>query len=202
MRDVGAIVAEYLVRLDPQVKGGIEAETLPIYQPIRFACPVCSEVYDTQLAAEVCRDQPFEDGGLRLGDIVVVPGKYCNGFEEDDPWLAFQIPPDPNSDSHFARAGYMVPYYVVTAIHPEPRDPHRCVVTLATLCGGELEAGWNPSTGEDHHAMFRIDGKRCDVGSSWIDFIGDLLRECDPSEDMRDEARALAGMRLSSGSLL
>ena len=202
MKDIEAIVAEYLDRLNPQVKGGVEAETLPAYQPIRFACPVCDQAFDTQIGAEVCRDQPFDDGGLKIGDIVVVPGKYHNMYEEDDPWVAFQIPPDPKSHSHFDRAGYMVPYYVVTAIHSEPRDPHRCVVTLATLCDGELQTGWNPANGDGHHAMFCIDGKNCDANSTWIDVIRDLLTTCKPSEVMRKEARALAGIRLSTRNLL
>jgi len=203
MRDVGDLVAEYRDRLDPQVKSGVDTETIAThFQPLGFACPVCSAIYDTAGKAKNCRDQPFDNGGLKIGDIVVVPAKYHNMYEEDDPWLAFPIPPDPRSHSHFDRAGYMVPYYVVTAIHSEWRDPHRCVVTLATLCGGELQTGWNPATGRGHCAMYRIDGHRCDIGSNWFDVIQDLLEMCNPSEDMRDEARALAGIGLSTRNLL
>jgi hypothetical protein len=186
------------------VVSGIETETIADhYRPIRFACPVCATTYDTQLAAEVCRDRPFDDGGLKIGDIVVVPSKFHNMYEEDDPWVAFQIPPDPKSESHFDQTGYMVPYYVVTAIHSEWRDPHRCVVTLATLCDGELHTGWNPATGDGHCAMFRIDGgEHCDDGSNWIDVVRDFLTTCNPSGTLREEARALAGIRLSTRNLL
>ncbi len=199
MRDIGNLVAE----LD-YVETGVKVETLAAhYQPIQFACPVCGEIYDTQLAAEVCRDTPYDNGGLKIGDIVAVPGAFNNDYPLDDPWLAFEIPPDPTSRSHFARDGYRVPYYVVTSIYGERQNKHRCIVTLATLCGGYLGVGWNPANGDGHYSMFRIDGgKHCDAGSTWIESIRDLLVTCDPSASMRKEAAGLATIGISTRHLL
>jgi len=171
-------------------------------EPIQHACPVCGNVYLTRTEALKCRDKPFEDGDLTVGTIVAVPGKSSQ-FPPDDPWMAFIIPPDPESDSHFHRAGYRVPLFVVTAIHGEPRSPHRCVVTLVSLVGSHLTTGWTPATGEGHLALFRIDGgKHCDVDSTWIDRVKDLLVDCNPSDKMREQAKRLARIGISSDDLL
>ncbi len=198
MRDIGKIVAEC-----EDIRSGRETETLlDHWQPVKFACPVCNKVYVSHADAEDCRDQSYEDGGLKVGDIMVVPGKWRNDYSLDDPWLAFEIPPDLESRSHFDHSGYRVPYYVVTAIHKEWRNKHRCVVTLATLCGGNLHVGFNPADGNGHYAMFRIDGHRCDIGSTWIDTIKDLLATCDPPESVRKEAAGLAAIGISTRNLL
>lgn len=197
IRDIGALVA------DVDGETGKETESLAAnFMALKYACPVCNEVYYTEAEARKCRDQPYDNGGLKIGDIVVVPGAYHNRYELDDPWLAFEIPPDPKSKSHFDWAGYRVPYFVVTAIHGEHRNKHRCVVTLATLCGGELDVGWNPANGDGHKAMFRIDGHRCDANSTWIETIRELLEGCDPPESMRTEAAALAIIGISTRNLL
>jgi hypothetical protein len=188
-----------------QIKFGAETETLPSpIDSILFACPVCGETFISMGQAEECQEQSFDTGGLRVGDIVVVPNAYHNDYALDDPWLAFEIPPDPKAESHlFSRAGYRVPYYVVTAIHAERHNKHRCVVTLATLAGGALHVGWNPANGDGHYAMFRIDGdQHCDLDSYWLEEIGHLLAECDPPESMLNEARALALIGISTRNLL
>lgn len=200
MRDIQAIVAAK-VKDDWRMKIGKKAKTLANQvSPIKFACPVCGETFATKKAAKKCRDQPYDDGGLKIGDIVVVPGAYHNDYPLNDPWLAFKIPPNPKSNSHFARTGFRVPYFVVTAIHG---DEHRCLVTLATLCGGDLRLGYNPADGDGHYAMYRIDGcKHCDASSTWIEDIRDLLEDCKPSAQMREEAARLARVGISTGDLL
>jgi hypothetical protein len=182
---------------------GQEVDTLANQMdPILFACPVCGNRFTTKEGATDCRDQPFDTGGLKIGDIVVVPGMARTNYDLDDPWLAFEIPPDPDSNSHFSRAGYRVPYFVVTAVHSEHRSEHRCLVTLVSLVGGCLQVGWNPANGDGHYALYRIDGgKHCDAGSLWIDTIGDLL-DCEPSSDMLEEAARLSRVGISTRSLL
>jgi hypothetical protein len=170
--------------------------------PVKFFCPVCGEVFDTESKAIECRDQPFEDGGLKVGDIVVVPGQWTDWYDASDPWVAFEIPPDPKSNDQFDCERKMVPYYVVTAIHGKWRNPHRCVVTLVSLVSSALNAGWNPATGEYHDAMFRIDGgKHCDVDSVWIDTVEPYLN-CKPCKQLLEEAAWLARLGISTRNLL
>jgi len=199
MRDIRTLISAH-----DDIKTGLEVDSLrDQFGSILFACPVCGSTFISMGQAEECQEQPFDTGGLRVGDIVVVPGKYSNTYKLDDTWLACVIPPNPESSSHFDRAGYRVPYYVVTAVHSEPHDRHQCVVTLASLVDGALHVGWNPANGDGHCAMFRIDGgQHCDAGSNWINDIGPLLNECDPPESMLQEAQALAIIGISTRNLL
>ncbi len=200
MRDIQKLLADFP---EGSFQIGLDVDNLTSQmQPLGFSCPVCGRVYTNGEAAIECRNQPYDTGGLKVGDIVVVPGMSRGYYELDDPWLAFEIPPEPDSDSHFVRAGFKVPYFVVTAVHTEHRDAHRCIVTLASLIGDSLQVGWNPATGQGHCAMFRIDGgKHCDIHSTWIDKIGDLL-DCKPSDSMLEEAARLARVGISTRSLL
>ncbi len=185
------------------LKTGKDAATLADQmEPIQHACPVCGEVYLTRSEALECRDKPFDDGDLMVGTIVAVPGKSSQ-YPLDDPWLAFVLPADPDAKSHFDRAGYRVPLFVVTAIHGKPQDEHRCVVTLVSLCGSHLTTGWNPANGKGHFALYRIDGgKHCDADSLWHDIVKDHLAGCNPSDKMREEAKRLARIGISSDDLL
>jgi hypothetical protein len=174
--------------------------------PLEFACPVCGEVYKTEAEAIECRDQPYDDGGLMVGTIVVVPGLYYCQWPLNDSWLAFVMPPDSdneNANNHLAKGGYRVPYFVVTAIHAERGNEHQCLVTLASLCGGNLTVGWNPATGGGHYALYRIDGgKHCEGDSTWVELIEPYLSKCKPSPEMLDEAARMARLGISTRSLL
>jgi hypothetical protein len=200
MRDIQKLLADIP---NGYHKIGDEVDTLANQMdPILFSCPVCGSTFYTPQEALACRDQPFDTGGLKVGDIVVVPGMARGHYDLDDPWLAFEILPDPDSDSHFSRAGYKVPYFVVTAVHSEHRSEHRCLVTLVSLVGGSLSVGWNPANGEGHHALYRIDGgKHCEANDYWIEKIEDLL-DCKPSSDMLEEAARLSRVGISTRSLL
>lgn len=195
MRDIQAMVTD----LNHDCNNG----TLPDQTaPIGFSCPICREVYHTLQEAMVCRDQPYDDGGLKVGNIIVIPG-VCHHKILDDPWLAFVIPSDPESSSHFDRAGYWVPFFVVTAVHAEPRRQHQCIVTVASLCDGALTIGWNPANGEGHYEIFKLTGKRNRGGHNdfWIDRMPDLTK-CVVPEQVKEEAAALAAMKLSTRNLL
>jgi hypothetical protein len=188
------------------VSVGCDAAYLHHYSVIEYACPVCGETYLAEEDAMACSDQRYDTGGLEVGDIVVVPRAWHNWIPKDDPWLAFILPPNPNSDSHFDRAGYRVPYFVVTAVHTDwLYGPHRCVVTLCSLAEGRLRCGWNPANGDGHYAMFRWDSdKHCDVGSKLREQenIDDLLDNCEPCDIVKREAAELASMRISTTRLL
>lgn len=200
VRDIQAIVAAKM-KDDWQMEIGEKAKTLANQvSSIKFACPVCSKIFATEKAARKCRDQLYDDGGLKIGDIVVVPGAYYHyhNCSLNDPWLAFKVPPNFGDYT-----GYRVPYYVVTALHGDETDKHRCLVTLATLCGGELQVGWNPANGDGHLAMYRIDGgKHCDANSTWLEKIQELLETCEPSTQMQEEAARLARLGISTVNLL
>jgi len=201
-------VAEVLERAVKKAAGwsaklpmGDEAATLISQdQPIGFSCPVCKEVYATAAEARECRDQPYDTAGMEIGDIVVVPGAYHNSYDPSDPWVAFVIPPDKDSNDHFERAGYTIPYFVVTAVHSEERNPHRALVTLCSLAGGSLRAGWNPADGDGHYAMFKPNST--DNRSYWGKRIQKFLDCCEPCAIVKVEAAQLANIKLSTRSLL
>ncbi len=203
VRDVQALVDQALAD-QQQLDVGAQVAKLP--EPgkaIDYACPVCGEVYSTLEKAVACRDYPFDTCGLEIGDIMVVPGAYHNSYPLKDPWLAFAIPSDPESINPSDYTDYRIPYFVVTAIHTNDHNKHRCLVTLSTLCGGSLRVGWNPANGEGHYAMFRVrDGLKLDNNSGWSDAIETLLARCRPPEQMKKEATALADIGISTRILL
>ncbi len=205
MRDIQAFINQ-VNREYKNIWVGDEADTLADQdRPIGFSCPVCNEVYPTREEAEECRDQPYDNAGLKIGDIVVVPGAHHGRFDPDDPWIAFSIPGNAESENHFDQTGYKVPFYVVTAIHDAFKHCHRCLVTLASLCGNCLQIGWNPADGDGHYALYRLDGKRhCVVGKNtyWLDQIDSLLNECIIPDQVREEAAVLATLGISTRNLL
>jgi hypothetical protein len=206
MRDIQEMVESMQKRMRGSVKVGDETATLPPKDsPIGYACPVCGEVYKTMEEAKKCRDQPFDDDGLKIGDIVVVPGAHnYYHLRVDYPWLAFEIPPDPDSGCHFDHDGYRIPFFVVTAIHTD-REKHRCVVTLATILGGIIYEGWNPANGDGHYEVFKLDGSprnRENHSVYWVDRMGDLLEKCVIPEQVKKEAACLASLGISTRNLL
>jgi len=205
MRDIQAhVAAKENSVCDMQT--GKDVQTLSEQmEPIRFACPVCGDTFETRKEAKKCRDQPFDDGGLTVGTIVVVPDVWSSVYPSESPWVAFEVPADPDSDDHFDHVVQRTPYFVVTAIHGHKDRPHECVVTLATLVDDELCIGWNPATGAGHCSMFRIDGgKHCDVDIdlTYLETIKPYLANCNPSSQMREEAARLARLGISTGELL
>ena len=204
MRNIEALInelnSEYHIALIDDEYGTLPDPTMPVM----YACPVCGNQYGTIREAAECRDQPYDDGGLKVGDIVVIPGTGHNQIALNDPWLAFAIPEDPESGSHFDRAGYRVPFFVVTAVHVEPKRAHRCIVTVASLYEGRLRVGWTPANGDGHYEVFKLTGERTSIGHNdyWIDKMGMLLTQCVVPEQVKEEAAALAAMGLSTRSLL
>jgi hypothetical protein len=181
-----------------------EYGTLPDqYTPVMFACPVCGDMYGTIEEATECREQPYDDGGLQVGDIVIIPGARSNQGASDDPWLAFAIPGDSRSECHFDRAGYMVSFFVVTAVHVDSRREHRCIVTVASLYGDSLRIGWNPANGDGHHEIFKLNGEQNQKGHNdyWVSRMPDLTK-CVVPEQVKEEAAFLASMGLSTRNLL
>ena len=181
---------------------------------VKYACPVCEKLYDTRKEAQACADQPFNEAGVEVGDIFIIPNsnRYeapAEGFEH---WCAFHIGPSPKASSHFDHNDQWYPYYVVTAIHRDDRDPHRCIVTVITLFDGCLNGGWNPADSDGHHSMFRPgkprEEQKSDIGSTWWESkrhgasMGSRFMEAEPSDELRKDAEELANIRISSNSLL
>jgi hypothetical protein len=192
MRDIQAMMAttEWGMQI------GDEAATLPNQDsPIGYSCPVCGEVYSTVEEAEECRDQPFDDGSLKIGDIAVVPGAHSYYYlhSEGNPWLAFQ----PGDCSRYT------PFFVVTAIHTD-REKHRCIVTLATILSDRVYAGWTPANGDGHCEVFKLDGSpRNNIGHNdyWIERMPDLTKVVVP-EQVKEEAAAMANLGISTRTLI
>jgi len=138
---------------------GENVDALPkdtMTMPIKYACPICNELYDTEIEAMACRDEPYDDAGFIIGDIVIIPGLnlYQPPNEDYKHWCAFEIEGSPGARSHFDHNKQWFPYYVITAIHPHDRDRHRCVVTVMTMFHGELCGGWNPANGNGHYSLY------------------------------------------------
>lgn len=199
----------------PMLRFGDKAARLPEgLTPLQYACPVCKELYASEIEAMQCREQIYDEAGLLEGDIMVIPGSQfyqppAKGFEY---WCAFSIEGDPNADSHFDHNRQWFPYYVVTTIHPEPRNPHRCVVTVLTMFKGEFHGGWNPANGQGHNAMFHPHAGRSkqhsDIDSTWWTMerdgipMGDRIICAEPSDKLREQAQDLAKLRISTRNLL
>lgn len=197
---------------------GDTVEKLPealIPQPIKYACPVCEKLYDKEIDAMDCRDMPYDDAGLKVGDIVIIPNSsaYRGPAEGFEHWSAFFIEGDKTETSHFEHHGQWFPYYVVTGIHPEDRGRHRCVVTVMTLYGGALSGGWNLANGDGHHAMFHPGRPRSeqhsDTGSTWWEMVrngermGKRFASAQPCATLLEEAKELGQLGISaSGDLL
>lgn len=181
---------------------------------IRYACPTCEKMYDTEHEAMQCRDQLYDTAGLNVGDVVVIPNSnfYTPPAEGYEHWCAFHIPGSPGARSHFDHDGQWFPYYIVSAIHPEERDPHRCVVTVVTLFSGEVYGGWNPADGDGHHSMFHPGHKRAeqhsDTGSTWWESkrhgktFGSRIVAAEPSSALLTDAKEIASVGISTEKLL
>jgi len=185
---------------------GDEVETLPDKNdPTLHACPICKSLYNTATEAYECRNQPYDTGGLKVGDIVVIPGKYTTWYDENDPLVAFTIPADMSSSCHFDHNRQHVPYYVVTAMHPDRFDPHRCLVTVATLVDGKVSAGWNPANGDGLCSLYKVGVKtECPehTNQEWHDRFAHFLDKLEPCAIVKEEARQLAAARIQSRCLL
>lgn len=159
---------------------------------VKYACGVCNKVFDEYEDARACSMQPFNATNIRVGDIVAVPGlrRWSKVYNED--WVAFRVPADLESNSHFDHQPWWVPYFVVTSVHSERMNPHRAIVTIASKALGTIWYGWNPADGRRHHAMFGIDGVARDSGSTWRGKLENYLDNLEPSAKLLEEAAELA----------
>lgn len=193
---------------NPLIKYGEEVHKLPpANQPILYTCPTCGKGYSTIREAEECRDTPFDTAGLKIGDILIIPGVYCykppaEGFEH---WCAFEIDCEPTAKSHFDRRKRFYPYYVVTAIHGDQRRPHRCLVTVTTLFSGKISASWNPANGDGHYSMFHVgvDCQSDDYAWNYIrqgEKIGKRIASANPCGSLKADAKELSDLGISTKS--
>lgn len=184
---------------------GDYAEALPRGRgTIRYCCPVCGNEFANPANAIACRDRYFDTGCLCVGDLLIIPNTWCRAYKEDDPWVAFVVPAKPDSDNYDDHAPRPMPYFVVTALHVDQNDRHKCIATVCTLAGGSLRAGCNPANGEGHFEMQRPGWYNSDASSStyWEDRINALVTGCKPSEIIKEEAAALAAIKISTSHLL
>ncbi len=174
--------------------------------PILFTCPGCRVTYDTQEQAENCRDQPYDIAGWSVGDLVLIPGKRLYHKAARPEWIAFRQPADPESLSHFNHRDTYHPWWVITHIGPQDRNPHRPVATVCSLAKGQLYPGWNPANGDGHHAMYRPGvpemEQRAAGESCWWERVGNLIFGANPPEVVIQEAEQLAAIGISTGTLL
>lgn len=182
--------------------------------PIKYACPVCNKLYDTEIEAITCRDEPYDDAGFGVGYIVIIPG--ANSYQPPDKaythWCAFEIEGSPRAPSHFDHNKQWFPYYVITAIHPDERDRHRCVVTVMTMFSGELCGGWNPANGNGHYSLFHwgLTRPHQPPENNWYHWnirrrgktFGNRIASAKPCAKLVREAEALAKIGISTENLL
>ena len=197
-------------------KSGEKVDELPmqVLTGIKYACPICEKLYDSELEAMQCRDQRYDTAGLQVGDILIIPGAKFYGppAAGHKRWSAFHIGPSPGARSHFDHEGQWFPYYVVSAVHPERSYRHRCVVTVMTLHKGELYGGWNPADGNGHHSMFHPGRKRSeqhsDTGSLWWESkrhgktFGSRILAAKPHPSLIEWAKEIAALGISTEKLL
>lgn len=182
--------------------------------PINFACPICNELYDTEIEAMACRDEPYDDAGFVVGDIVIIPS--VNSYQPPDEayrhWCAFVIEESPRAKSHFNHNKQWFPYYVVTAIHPHDRDRHRCVATVMTMFHGKLCGGWNPANGDGHYSLFHPGRRKTQqpIKNDWYYWnlrrhgktFGNRIASAQLCVKLVREARELAEVGISTQNLL
>lgn len=161
----------------------------------KFCCPICGQHYDTVEKMLDCFNQKPEKGPFKVGDIVLVSGKYWGWWQgkdkpEDDPWLACVRPAIPKSKDHFDHVIQYWPWFVITSLWQES---HREVASLVSLMRGEVSEGWNPTVDTTHYMMW-LEGKieeRTDYATHWKDhFEGVKIKP--PSDRLRAEAAELA----------
>jgi len=128
------------------------SSSLPSNKPI-FHCPTCNQSYDTMAGMMACWNKKMEKGPFKVGDIVMVSGKYVSyGNYPNDPWLACTVPQNPKAASHFDRVPQYYPWFVITSLW---NQAHREVASLVTLLGGQiLINGWNPTVEQTHCAIW------------------------------------------------
>ena len=113
------------------------SSTPPSEKPI-FHCPICNQIYYTMEETMACLNRKAEPGPFKVGDIVMVSGKWVGyGNYPNDPWLACTRPAEPRAESHFDQVDQHWPWFVITSLWNEA---HREVASLVTLLGGEIRS--------------------------------------------------------------
>jgi len=192
------------------VRHGVNIMSNPL--PILYGCPICREFHDTVEAAEACRDQEFFTAGWRPGDWVLCPAGW-HGWVEDPRWVAFEIPADPKSESHWDRVHQYHAWYVVTCVERRVRDPHVAAVHIATGAyseKGHVRAGWTTAFRRDypephchatHHGIYRS-WELVTMRQTWDRIPAGLVLPVIPQDpDILAAGRAAAKKRLT-GELL
>jgi len=181
---------------------------------ILFQCPVCHSNYSMRYDAVTCSKKLFDRGGLTVGDLLIIPGTRTSWEVEKglEHWIAFKIGADSEENSHHEHVDHYHLWWVVTAMHSCFRNPHRCVVTVATLGYDNVYARWNPANGDGHHAMYHynrpIEEQFGYTGSTWWDMsrngktYGQRIMEAQPSALLVEQAKELSDLGISSSNLL
>lgn len=199
---------------------GDKAAKLPELPCIQYACPVCEKVYENSILAHDCANQPVETYGLKVGDLLLIPGKHVhNGnFDAKRPdWIWFQVAADLDSRDHFDRYPHVYLWWVVTALHMDLHDRHKVVYTVVSLANNQLWGGYNTFGGHEHafvpglpmekqpYAHRDHDGKINDYYWTKVrngKTIGERILAATPSDTLRAEAAELAAIGISTTNLL
>jgi len=109
---------------------------------ILYQCEICKELYDTKHEAILCEEKKFEPT-VKVGDIVFARAGF-GWFDGDERWIinfkklgmytnpGFMPGKTKNHGNCFGPCCTYLPYYVVTAITHDKRDPHEVYYHLAT----------------------------------------------------------------------
>ena len=168
------------------------SSTPPSEKPI-FHCPICNQIYYTMEETMACLNRKAEPGPFKVGDIVMVSGKWVGyGNYPNDPWLACTRPAEPRAESHFDQVDQHWPWFVITSLWNEA---HREVASLVTLLGGEIRFhGWNPTAEHTHCAIWlegQVKGWPNNIPGYWEEHFQNVEIK-PPSKRLRKEAAELA----------
>ena len=182
--------------------------TMKLYEPtievpkgILYTCPICRHSYDDEKSAQECLNRGRGTGGWKIGDIVVIPGRWTGWYGGDKRWIACIVPPNMSSDDHCDHIPHVNGWYVVTNITLDCY--HSVCLHVATRYvedDPEQENGvygGHTTFTRSHYTPYRPLELPEDVRKSWrLPVIGM------PPDDVMQEMQALAARRLTYMNLL
>lgn len=136
---------------------------------IRFQCEICDRIYGSREEALKCEERGKEAVPYKPGDIVFI-GAGFGWFDGDKRWISnpgVTLRSNPSHGNCFSECCTYRFYYVVTAIEPDTRDPHRVRIYLKTGAMKGGRGGWTrvgthitPESVKKPPAFVKKDGKR------------------------------------------
>ncbi len=192
----GTTAAQFIEMVKSE-EGGARIGQGRKYAPT-FACPICGSHYPTIGEMIGCLNSPIEKGSIRVGDIVMLGGKWlgeAHAIPRDDIWIACIIPKVPGHHDHFRHIDQFYSWYVVTGLWNKNHTEACSCVSLM----GQGSEGWNPTVDDTHCAIMKA-GEEI-VHPFWKKTLAGIeIRQ--PSEALKAEAALLAAAGIFTPGLV